>query len=100
MSKVNTDFKVPSSYDPNRIEDLFREISEQLNNLAEGRLNARYLARTSTPSAGSWAKGDVITNSTPTEAGTAGGMYVIMGWICTASGTPGTWKEMRVLTGN
>ena len=28
-----------------------------------------------------------------------GGKYIVTGWICTVSGTPGTFKESRVLTG-
>lgn len=44
--------------------------------------------------------GDRVINSAPAEAGTAGSMYVTTGWICTAEGRPGTWKPMRVLTGN
>lgn len=44
--------------------------------------------------------GDQVINSAPAEAGAAGSMYVTLGWICTAEGRPGTWKPMRVLTGN
>ena len=49
---------------------------------------------------GTWAQGDVIRNATPAEAGSAGSKYVVTGWICTASGAPGTWLQCRVLTGN
>jgi hypothetical protein len=34
---------------------------------------------------GGWNIGNVIYNENPTSGG-----YI--GWICTASGTPGTWK--------
>lgn len=39
----------------------------------------------SAPSAGTWAVGDTVWNTTPTAGGT-------MGWVCTTAGTPGTWK--------
>jgi hypothetical protein len=47
-----------------------------------------------------YAQGDFVRNSTPVEAGAATAKYVITGWICVAGGTPGTFKESRVLTGN
>lgn len=40
----------------------------------------------SIPSVGTWTKGDVIINNNPS----IGGVY---GWVCTADGTPGTWKS-------
>jgi polygalacturonase len=55
---------------------------------------------TAAPTAGSWYQGDREYNSAPAEAGTAGSKYVIFGWICTVGGTPGTWLQMRSLTGN
>lgn len=52
------------------------------------------------PAAGTWVAGDYLFNSAPTEAGAGGSKYVILGWTCTVSGTPGTWLESRTLTGN
>lgn len=52
------------------------------------------------PTTGTWSTGDALTNSSPSELGTAGSKYVITGWRCTAGGTPGTWLPMRALTGN
>lgn len=45
---------------------------------------------TSEPNAGSWTQGDIVFNLTPTP-----GAYV--GWVCTASGTPGTWKGFGLI---
>jgi hypothetical protein len=59
-------------------------------------------AGTATPSAGNaaqWYAGDIIRNTAPSVLGTAGSRYVITGWVCTAQGDPGTWNEMRTLTG-
>jgi hypothetical protein len=63
-----------------------------------GRL-AAYNSATAAPTGNTWAQGDIVRNSAPAEAGVALSKYVIVGWICTVSGTPGTWTEMRVLTG-
>ena len=45
---------------------------------------------TTTPTYGTWKKGDIIINSNPS----AGSVY---GWICTVDGTPGTWKEISTI---
>ena len=42
------------------------------------------------PAAGYWHRGTVIWNISPTAGGT-------LGWVCTASGAPGTWKEMAAV---
>lgn len=52
------------------------------------------------PSTGGWTRGDRLWNKVPSELGTAGSKYVVTGWLCTVTGTPGTWVEMRSLTGN
>lgn len=52
---------------------------------------------TAAPTAGNYVKGDIVWNSDPSAVADTQSDYVIVGWICTASGTPGTWKEMRVL---
>ena len=77
-----------------------REIARQVNALSEGSISACYSARTAAPTTGTWAQGDVIRNATPVEAGAAASKYVITGWIAVAGGTPGTWRQMRCLTGN
>lgn len=79
---------------------LLKKVAMQVNPLSEGRISAVTNASTSAPSAGSYVVGDFVRNSAPAEAGSAASKYVIMGWVCTASGSPGTWKECRCLTGN
>ena len=79
---------------------LFRQIAGQVNQLSEGQMVAKYNALTAAPTTGTWAVGDYIANSAIAELGTAGSKYVIEGWRCTAAGTPGTWLQSRVLTGN
>jgi len=56
--------------------------------------------KNSIPINGTWNVGDFIYNSNPSEAGTSGSKYIILGWICKTSGNPGVWQECHVLTGN
>ena len=81
-------------------ERWYREIAVQVNGLSEGSITAAYNATTAAPTTGTWAQGDHIRNSTPTEAGAASSKYIITGFICTVAGTPGTWLTLRSLTGN
>jgi hypothetical protein len=46
---------------------------------------------TAAPTTGTWTRGTVIYNSTPSSAG-------FVGWVCTASGTPGTWKTFGLIS--
>lgn len=60
----------------------------QINALSEGGIDAAYTASTAAPTTGSHKQGDFIRNTAPT------GSYPISGWLCTASGTPGTWVAL------
>jgi hypothetical protein len=55
---------------------------------------------TAVPTTGTWSQGKFLHAYAPVEAGAAGSRYVIDGWLCTVSGTPGTWVQHRVPTGN
>ncbi len=77
-----------------------REHASQVNLMAEGRLAAFYQAATSPPATGAAQQGDFVLNSAPAELGSAGSKYIVHGWRCVASGTPGTWVACRFLTGN
>ena len=83
-----------------RIIELFRDVAKKVNGIASGRFSALDNTRTAAPTTGTWAQGDYIANSNPTELGSGGSRYVIQGWRCTVGGTPGTWLESRTLTGN
>jgi hypothetical protein len=95
--KVNTSPRIAS--DPALMREM-REHAQQINALAEGRMAASYNALTAAPTAGIYAVGDFIRNSAPAEAGAVASKYVVLGWVCTVAGTPGTWLQCRVLTGN
>ena len=42
---------------------------------------------TAVPTTGTYAKGDIIINSSPSATA--------IGWICTTAGTPGSWKAIK-----
>lgn len=83
-----------------KLTDLFVETNTQVNRLTEGTVSAVHNAGTAAPTAGTFAVGDFIRNSAPAELGSGGSKYVVMGWICTVAGTPGTFLQCRALTGN
>jgi parallel beta-helix repeat protein len=65
-----------------------------------GGMVGKEISSTAAPTTGTWVAGDKTWKRAPVEAGAATAKYVIIGWICVAGGTPGTWLEMRTLTGN
>lgn len=52
------------------------------------------------PTKGTWEKGRYVVNDNKTELGATGSKYIIEGWECIQSGTPGTWVAKRISTGN
>lgn len=82
-----------------QLDSLYRQIAGQLNRLSEGYLEATTNADIAAPTTGDWNRGDFIRNREPAELGSSGSKYVVMGWVCVASGAPGTWVPCRVLTG-
>jgi len=97
MSKLN---KTPRKPVDAETDLWYRQIAQQVNSLSEGLVSASYNALTSVPTSGTWTQGDFVKNKTPSEAGSASSKYVVTGWLCVASGTPGTWVACRSLTGN
>jgi hypothetical protein len=43
------------------------------------------------PTTGTWLQGEVVYNTAPAAGG-------FVGWVCTTSGTPGTWKTFGVIS--
>lgn len=84
-----------------KLHDFFRPLVTKVNGLASGSFaDSADNAATAAPTTGAWAVGDFVRNSAPAEAGSASSMYVVIGWVCTVAGTPGTWVPCRFLTGN
>lgn len=83
-----------------RITSLFRDFAKQVNMLTEGRISANHAAMASVPTAGMYAQGDFVENSAPSELGSVGSKYIVLGWKCTVGGDPATFVQVRALTGN
>ena len=98
--RLNVKNQLLTEYSRIRIEAILNQITNQLNGISEG--TAAYVtnAYTTSPISGTYAIGDFVKNSAPSETGAAASKYIILGWICTVAGTPGTWLQCRVLTGN
>lgn len=100
MSKLSVASAVPAAYEGSIFRKIIASIQDKLNLLAEGRISARHFTSSSIPTTGSFAQDDIIWKSSVSEEGSASSKYVIIGWVCTVAGSPGTLLEMRVLTGN
>jgi len=102
--RIDIDARLPSADQipplRTRLFEVFKSIAVQLNGISEGRMASFHNATTAAPTTGTWAQGDFVKNSAPTEAGGAGNKYMVIGWTCTVGGSPGTWLPNRTLTGN
>ena len=100
--RINTDPRLPQNEDPKalkqRLYEIHRDVSQQVNAMSEGLLSGASNAAAAMPTTGTYAKGDFVRNSAPSELGAASSKYVVFGWICTAA--PLTFVQMRFLTGN
>ena len=103
MGKLNENAQVPIGVEVSLrrfLYDQIQGIARKVNGLSSGTFAAVDGVGTSAPTTGTWARGDFIRNSEPSEAGAASSKYVVLGWICVTAGTPGTWVDVRTLTGN
>lgn len=76
-----------------------RETAQKVNQVSSGVYAGFDGQGTAAPTTGTWAQGDFVRNSNPTVQGGGGSQYVVLGFICVAGGTPGTWAQFRGLTG-
>jgi parallel beta-helix repeat protein len=60
------------------------------NNLSLNVFNHIVQYASTIPTTGTWVRGDIVWNESPSAGGTPG-------WVCVTSGTPGTWKAMANL---
>lgn len=79
-----------------RLTDLWSALASTLNELVD----RAEVSATAAPAVGTYKLGAFVRNSNPSELGTVGSKYIVSGWICTVAGTPGTWLQARILTGN
>lgn len=101
MSKLSSASRIPEQYRKSDLFSILTQSDAQINALSEGRISANYNAGTAAPtsSLAPNAQGDKVWKTNVTVQGSAGVQYVTLGWVCVASGSPGTFVEMRVLTG-
>lgn len=90
MSRLYLRDRVPREYNAQIMVQLMQEIQDQLNRLSEGNASAYHGAATAAPTIGAWVRGDWVKNSAPSSAG-------YFGFVCTVSGTPGTWKSFGLI---
>jgi hypothetical protein len=90
----------PPEYDRRQIDELLRVLRLYFNQLDSylNELTPQYAL--TAPVTGTYSQGAFVWNSAADELGAGGSKYVILGWVCIVGGTPGTWRESRVLTGN
>ena len=102
MPRLFLEQYLQKDYDLSLMSELMRQLEDAVNRLSEGRIYQNYNAATAAPSGTTVAYqlGDFVRNTAPTPSGSPGSEYCVFGWLCVASGSPGTWREMRVLTGN
>lgn len=83
-----------------QFNNLWRQLATQVNQSSEGRIAAVTNADVTAPVSGEWERGDFVRNREPAEQGVPGARYVVFGWSCVASGSPGAWVPLRFPTGN
>jgi hypothetical protein len=102
MAHLNKQFVAPALPLPPSGEsaELIRVLRLYFNQLDSylNELTPEYAA--AAPTTGTYTQGDFVWNAEADELGGGGSKYVILGWVCIVGGTPGTWRESRVLTGN
>ena len=97
MKALNTTPRI--AQDPALVRELM-EHALLVNAVAASQIAGAVNARPTVPTTGRHMQGDFIRNSAPVEAGSSGSKYVVFGWLCVASGEPGTFVPARFLTGN
>ena len=102
MSRLDPVPRLPSDkgQQDRKLTELFREYARHINDLTEGKISAITNKSAAAPTTGTYSQGDFVRKAAPVEAGSASSKYVIVGWVCTVGGTPGTWVECRYLTRN
>lgn len=101
--RINDNLQLPFGVEPQLrafLYDFLGSVARRVNGLSDGSFEAVDGKASAIPTTGTWKKGHFLRNSSPAELGTSPNKYVVHGWICTASGAPGTWLEQRMLTGN
>jgi hypothetical protein len=62
-----------------------------VHTIHQGAQRQRVCSGTAAPTVGDWQRGDIVYMTLPSASSFAG-------WICTASGAPGTWKTFGAIS--
>jgi hypothetical protein len=81
---------IPATYDRASFVKIIEPLVRQVDDLSEGRKSAYHGEVSAAPTIGEHVRGDWVKNSLPDASG-------YFGWICIASGTPGTWKGFGLI---
>lgn len=112
MSRLSTTALLPqlprdaSQYDRElnaALQNSLANISQQINQLAEGRAVVHYNETTAVPTAGLYRRGDLVRNSNPSEiSGSTSVKYTLFGWLCVSDGSASatSFVQVRALTGS
>lgn len=78
---------------PTNVEDLPAWFTVELGNIQRAIPNYGHavIFGDAAPTTGTWGRGDIVFDNTPTA-----GSFI--GWVCTTAGTPGTWKTFGAIT--
>lgn len=84
------------------LQDYFRNLSQQVNDLATGRRAAMFNEDSVAPTSGLFAVGDFVPRKDAVEEGTTGTKYIHVGWRCVSEGSASaaSFVTVRELTGN
>ena len=106
MSRLSTTALLPqlprdaSQYDRElnaALQNSLANISQQINQLAEGRAVVHYNEDTAVPTSGSYRLGDFVRNSNPSEiSGSTAVKYVLRGWVCVSNGSASATSFVQV----
>lgn len=72
-----------------QIQKILADAHAQVNGLSDGAIDAQTSAASAAPTTGTHKQGDFVRNSAPTSGSP------VLGWLCVASGTPGTWLPIQ-----
>jgi hypothetical protein len=97
MSRLVLENSIPVAYDKAAWTRIVRSICNQVNAVSEGRVTGRFNSQNTVPAGTSDPHeiGDLVYDTQPSVTdGT-----VRIAWLCTAAGSPGTFTEVRAVTG-
>lgn len=94
------EFNATGTHQPYIVNDLNCTVNPTTGDVTPLTFTSRYngdgeskdvFAGLAAPTTGTWQRGDIVLNASPSAAGT-------IGWVCVTAGTPGTWKTFGTIS--